>query len=177
MYPTLQASDLIPYGRIRKTHGYQGAVIIALDSEYVYELEPEFLFIAIDEIPVPFRVDDMRGSMDQWIVSLEGIQNLEHSDPLVGFQVYVHREERHHNSNDSDQILLYHTLVGFTLKHANGIDIGTVVYLDTSTANLLLTVDRPSGEVYIPLVEEWVVGLDEKKQSITMNFPMQLLEL
>lgn len=176
MYPSIRASDLIPYGRIRKAHGYQGAVVITLESEYVYSLEPEFLFIAIDEIPVPFRVEDMRGSQDQWIVSFQGVQNLEKSEQLVGLQVFVHREEQPHEEHHHLP-LSSHFLCGFMLRHVNGMEVGHITHLDDSTANLLMTIQGDDHKLLIPLVEEWVIGLDEHNRSITLDFPLELLEL
>lgn len=172
-FPTIDPKQLVPHGKIRRTHGNQGEVSITLVSPVLEELDPEFLFLLIDEIPVPYRVAGIRGKGEQFIVGFEGIENLSDAEQLVGLQVQIHQGELSEDSGDF-QI----TLRGYQLQHAQGAIIGRIADIDSSTANILILVERPNqSAVAIPLVEQWIVAIDRDNQIITMDFPLQLLDL
>lgn len=172
-YPTLDPKDLVAYGRVRRTHGNQGEISVSLASSAWEELEPEFLFLLIDEIPVPYRVENIRGGGEQFIVGLGGIDSLTDAETLVGRQIQIHRDELPEDSSD-----MHLTLEGFTLLSGNHEPIGTIVAIDATTANTLLLVTRGDDvEVTIPLVEEWITAIDAELHTITMDFPIELLNL
>lgn len=173
-FPSINPNALHAYGQVRRTHGHQGHLVINVLSNDLYELDPEFLFIVIDEIPVPFEVEEMRGSREQLIIALKQINSLEEAERLIGSKVLIHEEEL----SESTDIHHQSDLVGFQLFHPTLQKIGTVIHLDESTANQLLTIEQTDGDdVIIPLVEDWIMNIDPKARKLTLNFPEELLHL
>lgn len=172
-YPTIDPKQLVAYGKIRRTHGNQGEVSIALASPALEELDPEYLFLLIDEIPVPYKVSNIRGGGEQFIVGFEGVEDLSEAELLVGLQVQIYQDELPEDSNN-----LPITLNGYELRHLNGDTIGVIMDVDTSTINILILIERPDHtNSTIPLVEQWIEAIDNERRTITMDFPLELLDL
>lgn len=173
-YPSIDFNALHPYGVIRRTHGHQGNVIISVLGESLFQLDPQFLFIVIDEIPIPFEVEEMRGSKEQLITTFKHIETLTKAEKLVGYKVLIHEDELS-GIDDSESIS---DLIGYDLYHPTLQKVGTILHLDDSTSNLLLTIETPDGSsIMIPMVDEWVVDINSQSRRLTLDFPEELLEL
>lgn len=173
-YPTLKASDLTLYGKVRRTHGYQGELLVTLASPSYEEILPEFLFPVIDEIPIPYRVEQVRGSIEQLILKLQELHNLCDAEPFVGCDLLILKEELpEEDESDSSKI------IGYTLLHKRGEIIGEIVAIDNTTANILLLVELETNhkQVPIPLTSEWLISLDDPNKQLTLDFPKELLQL
>ena len=68
-------------------------------------------------------------------------------------------------------------LLGFALKDIDGTLIGTVVSLEENPAHPLLVVNHEDREVRVPLVDDFLVSLNEEERVIVMNLPSGLLSL
>ena len=49
--------------------------------------------------------------------------------------------------------------------------------VDQSTANALFVVETESGEVLIPVAEEYITGIDHDRKIISLKLPEGLLDL
>lgn len=173
-YPTLKASDLTPYGKVRRTHGYQGELIVTLASPSYEEILPEFLFAVIDEIPIPYRVEQIRGSIEQLILKLQELHNLCDAKPFVGCDLLILKKELpEEDESDGSQI------IGYTLLHKNREIIGEIVAIDNTTANILLLVELETNhkQIPIPLTSQWLISLDDQNKQLILDFPKELLQL
>lgn len=172
-YPTINPKELLPYGVVRRTHGHQGEVSITLSAPTFDGVEPEFLFLLMDDIPVPYRVANIRGGGDQFIVGFEGMNNLSDAEPLVGWMVQIHQSELPEEHSEHPTMLS-----GYVVHHPEAGEIGAIVDVDTTTSNILILVERPDeSEVTLPLVEQWMEAMDHEHRTIIMNFPLDLLDL
>lgn len=170
---------LVRYGLVRKTHGHKGNIVLSLENEGMLDLEPDFLFIEREGIPVPFRVIEMTGTKDHLITTLSRLSSSEEADLLRGAKVYVTQElyDTQVVIEDLEELSLYH-LLGYAIKHTSGEHIGELSGIDESTANILLILTSPEGEyIYIPFVEEWIVDIDHTKKIMTIDCPTEILTL
>ena len=67
--------------------------------------------------------------------------------------------------------------VGFEITDEEKGSIGRVLAVDQSTANALFVVETESGEVLIPVADEYITGIDHDIKIITVNLPEGLLDL
>ena len=69
--------------------------------------------------------------------------------------------------------------VGWCVVDEGGASIGEVVALTENPAHPLLEVERPDGHgvASIPVVEEFIVAVDEDSRTVTVNLPAGLLDL
>ena len=170
---------LVPYGSIRKAHGHKGSFIVMLKHESLLDLEPDFIFIDIDGIPVPFRVEEMSGTKNHLITTVSRVLSGEEAESLRGAKVYVLKSlyDEQIDPDNMEELSLYH-LIGYSIAHSSGDEIGTLATIDESTTNILLILETKDGEeVYIPFVEEWITGLDHQKRSIEIDCPLEILAL
>lgn len=175
-FPSINPNDLLPFGVIRRTHGRQGDLTIALSREDLFHVDPQFLFLLIDEIPVPYEVIDIRGNKEQLIFSFEDIDDMDKAANFIGTKVLIHKDEI---PNGLEKFSSQPEIVGYLVVHETTGTVGTIEHLDNSTANFLLIIKKSDdgNEVMIPLVEEWITSIDSQNKILTLNFPEELLEL
>ena len=67
--------------------------------------------------------------------------------------------------------------MGYQLTDTAGHAVGTVESVDTSTANVLFSVDRKGEELLIPVAVEVVRTVDHAARRIAVDIPEGLLDL
>lgn len=169
--------SLSPYATIRKAHGHQGEVTVSLEDEAYWELDPTHLFILVDHIPVPFEVVNIRGDASRLILKLSQIRTDKEADKYKGQQLLVDSallaSVKRETSNDR-------ALIGIEVYHPEAGFIGTIMDIDTSTPNvlLLLKTKEEEKEIYLPLVDEWILDFaPDDKGTLLYNCPKGLLIL
>ena len=69
-------------------------------------------------------------------------------------------------------------MIGWTVRDVNEGVLGTVSDIVENVAQSLMEVERPEGgSVLIPLVEEFIVGIDEDACEVTVQVPEGLTQL
>lgn len=168
---------LFPYGFIRKTHGHKGEVIIELEDENLFDLDPDFLFVEIEGIRIPFAVDSLRGVPERLICKFEQVSTEEEGDRLRGARLFIPAESlsEAEDSDDGEDM----DIIGLKVVHPKGGLLGEIVDIDDSTENELLLVrsDSDGREVLLPFVSEWVQYVDEKKGELFYDYPEELTEM
>lgn len=176
MYPPILFSHLVPYGTVRRTHGHKGSVVIQVHSEELFALEPQFLFVEYDGTYIPFGVEEMRGTKEQLITTLQFIETEEEAMRYRGASLFVHTRELEGLplSTSSASPL---SVLGKEVYHTSGILIGTLQRIDDTTANVVLVISSPSGdEVLIPYVEEWIVNDKKLDEGWVLDCPIELTQ-
>ena len=64
---------------------------------------------------------------------------------------------------------------GYTILDENGKPLGTIVDVDDSTENVLFEVDNEGTQFYVPVVEDFILAIDEDNRTLTMNLPEGLV--
>ena len=73
--------------------------------------------------------------------------------------------------------LLDDDLIGFRVEDVNARYLGTVDRIDDSTINTLLVVDGDKGEIFIPLIDDFIESIDEGAETIIVDVPEDLIKL
>ena len=167
---------LIPYGFIRKLHGHQGEMVVELLSEDLFDAEPEYLFLEIEGIPVPFAVESLRGDISRLILKLDRVDSEEEASAYRGCKVLVSKSDlsTHEFETDEDD-----DIIGFNLIHPEDGPLGVVSDIDDTTENVLLLIkqDRDGADIILPLVEDWIVSVNEDTREIVYDYPPGLIVL
>lgn len=162
--------QLIRVGRIIKTHGVRGE----LSAETtVDDLESyRAIVCSIDGINVPFFVSAVRSrGVASVLLTIDGIESEHAARMLVGHPFYVLRSE--YADNEDEVACDYFT--GYTILDEIGKTVGTIVDVDDSTENVLFEVDNDGVQFYVPVVEEFILAIDEDNRTLTMNLPEGLV--
>ena len=108
---------------------------------------PEFVFIKRDGLFVPFRSEQIAS--------------------LMGEEIWLLRSDI---QESGDSMLTWQDLVGFTIIDESG-TIGVIEHIDESTMNTLATLEE--GRM-LPLHEDFITAIDDKKKQIQVSLPFEL---
>lgn len=158
-------------GRITKTYGFEGAVVVRSESGITGEPEQgEPVFVVIDGIPVPFFTRDaFSPSPGMLVISFDDYLTSESVSSLKGCEVRIAGE-----AEESDDLA---SLNGFMLTDSNSGFSGTITSVLQNPGQLLAVVNAPGGEIFVPLHPDLIVRIDRKRKSIEMSLPEGLVKL
>jgi 16S rRNA processing protein RimM len=167
-----QWDDMVLVGRIARTHGIRGQVIITPDTDFVEER-----FAAGSTLWTrsgALRVTSTRVQNGRPVVGFEGCSTLDHAARLAGLELRVPEEMLRPLAPGS---YYQHQLVGATVETTAGAEVGRVTRVSGGAAGSLLIVEGTRGEILIPMVEGICLEVDIDAKRIRIDPPAGLLEL
>lgn len=172
----INKNNLIEIGKFQKTHALKGELNAILDipEEYVEDGNP--LVIETDGIPVPYYAESVRpkGSAS-FLIKLEGVDTVEDAAELVNSPISVPKDILQEYVGD---VMFEDDLEGFKVIDTHFGEIGELEYIDDSTENELMVVRTPDDEeIYIPLVDDFIINIDEENKEIHTSLPEELITL
>ncbi|MBQ2170791.1 MAG: 16S rRNA processing protein RimM [Paludibacteraceae bacterium] len=168
----IQAQDLIAIGTMRRPHGHRGEIQCQMQNDYWDQADPEFLFLQLDRLYVPFRVMDWRGKgADTLIFTLSGIESEPEAARLVGAPTFMRRADL---TAEAEEQIAWSDLVGYRVIDRESGTLGTVAEVDEQTINTLLTLD--DGRM-MPIHEDFILSIDTRAHELHVNLPFELSSL
>ena len=171
----LPAEDtLLPAGRIVKSYGTEGEVMIAFQegiADLLKRDEPVWLFY--DGLPVPFYITSI-----QAVVRLEDIDTLADAEEAAGKEVWLDPTDYPELSETDTHILTedgltLEDLVGFALLDQDGRSAGTIADIQDYSGNICLELSG-SGAL-VPFHDDLIIDIDIEKKTLTMSISEGLL--
>ncbi|MBR6550253.1 MAG: 16S rRNA processing protein RimM [Paludibacteraceae bacterium] len=158
--------QVISIGRITRTHGKRGEIQCLTSNEYWDNAEATFLILSMDNILVPFRVLDWRGKgSDSLIFQLDRITDEQSAQSLIGCQAYMLASDL---SDDDELLPTWQSLVGYRVLDTDQGELGTIIHVDESTINTLITLDN---DLLLPLHEDFIINIDQHNKLLTICLP------
>ncbi len=168
-------NDCFELGKITKTHGLKGEVILWLDVDFPEDYEDlESLFLEVNGELVPYFIETYRPSGNRAIVHFEDITTLEKAETLVNLNAFLPLDEL--PELDDDQFY-YHEIIGFQVIDKQLGTLGTVQTVHAMQAQDLLVMDYKGKEVFIPVIDEIVLDADKAAKVLNVNLPDGLLDV
>ena len=177
----MPADKLLSVAKVLKSNGADGQLVLG-----IYEMEAEsFLsltlqnkvpvYIGFDGLPVPFFVEDglPRGT-GKVLVRLTGIHGEKDVEEVLGARVWMEKSSM--EDEEGGQMEDAALLIGWMLCD-KGEPVGRITAFEDIPGNPCLGVRKGENECLIPFREEFLLGLDEKRQRLDMALPDGLLEL
>jgi 16S rRNA processing protein RimM len=162
-------------GRITKTSGYEGAVIIKLEKSFTENIpRMESVFLEIEGRPVPFFISgsDYSGA-DILKVAFEGYNSDKKVSEFAGCRVFLTGNFPTPVSDDDFQ-----TLTGYKVLTQDNELLGSITDVIHNPGQWLLTILSEEGkELLIPLHEDFIVSIDSMKNIIVMDIPEGLTDI
>ena len=159
---------LHPLGRIIKTHGYHGTVVLVADQPLNDEMEgPEELFVVIDGLQVPFPVEDFTLITDTSAhVQLEFINNCDEASGLVSCEAYTTVAPQ-----KQEQETAWEQWIGFTVHDAKCGKIGVIRQIEDYKGNIVLQLIEGGRETLISFYPELVTHIDNDEKILYIAMP------
>jgi 16S rRNA processing protein RimM len=171
----IQTGELIRAGQIFKPHGLKGELSFGLSNSSLEAESDFFIFLLVDGIPVPFYVTSVRmKSEETGLIMLDGVVNEEQARELAGSDIYL---QQYQISDANDDEMAVEMLIGYTLIEEQAGEIGVISSIDTTTENTLFVIESGDDEILIPVVEAYILSIDQEQKIIEMSLPEGLLSL
>jgi len=163
-------------GEIVKTHGIQGEMTLRLfDGLTIDSINAEFLFLDIDGGLVPFFLEEAREkNQNDVLIKLEGLGDEKLAARYINSQVYVPGSDD--EKNEAEQFST-HQLIGYKAYDVTLGELGEIVGIMDISKNPLFEVKRGEQEILIPITDDFIQGLDDKKREILFNLPEGLIDI
>lgn len=166
-------------GRVSKSNGTDGEVVLTLsvDPEDIDLTEP--VFIDFDGLPVPFFIESssLRGRR-KLLVHLTDIRSFDDAEELVGREVSVDAAVDDSDPFEENDFSL---LVGWTLVDADASApaqgdskcgaVGVISDFVDIPGNPCLEIQTKKETVMIPFHEDLIVSADPENRTLVMDIP------
>lgn len=158
-------------GRITKTYGFEGAVVVRSESGITGEpQEGEPVFVVTDGIPVPFFIrESFITSRDTLIISFDDYLTTESVAHLRGCEV------RAEGTDEFPEELA--ELTGFSVTDEQSGLSGTITDIVRNPGQLIAVAVINNQEVLIPLHPDLIRSVDIENRAIRMALPEGLIQL
>lgn len=167
--------DCFELGKITKTHGLKGEVILWLDVDFPEDYEDlESLFLEVKGELVPYFIESYRLSGNRAIVHFEDIDTFEKAEGMINLQAFLPLDELPELENDQ---FYYHEIIGYQIVDKNLGNLGTVQTVHSMQAQDLLVMDYKGKEVLIPVIDEIVLKAEKEQKILHVSLPEGLLEV
>ena len=177
----LPAEDtLLPVGRIIKSYGTEGEVMIAFQegiADLLKRDEPVWLFY--DGLPVPFYITSIQPKGPRKaVVRLEDIDTLADAEEAAGKDIRLDLADYPELSGtDAHTItedgLTLEDLIGFSLQDQDGHKAGTIGDIQDFSGNICL--ELTGSGALVPFHDDLIIDIDIEKKTLTMSISEGLL--
>jgi 16S rRNA processing protein RimM len=163
-------------GRIARTHGHRGQVIVNPETD-----APEsrfrvgsMLYLKGVEGPTPITVTAMRIQAGRPVIGLAGVDSMTEAERLAGAELRIPDAEL---APLAAGTFYRHDLVGCDVVTEQGRVVGRVTGVEGPIASRYLVVGEGAGEVLVPLAEAICREIDVRRRRITISPPEGLLDV
>jgi 16S rRNA processing protein RimM len=163
-------------GYVHRPHGLNGEVSVeqVADAGNPFEPGEELVWIRGDQRR-DLKISGSRAHAERWLVSFEGIENVEAARELSGGALCVEAADLPEASPD---FWWSHELEGWSCEDERGEKLGAVKRSEQTPAGPQLTLESPAGrEVLVPFVRPIVVEIDRERRRVILDPPEGLMDL
>lgn len=174
----IRKEDVIEIGKFLKPHALKGELNAVLDVDGAYAEDGNPLIVEMDGILVPFYIESFRSKgTESCLIKLVGIDSQQDSRQFVNKIVYGLRSDLV-DYFDSEDMDIESDFIGFKMIDKELGEVGNVIDIDDSTANVLFVVESPEQRViYVPAAEEFITAIDDERKIIETSLPTGLIDL
>lgn len=162
-------------GKITRTHGLSGNVILKLDTD-----QPEFynniesIFVQINGLLVPFFIEKQQWTKDNSKIIAFKNATLQMAEQVVGKSVYLPLSTLPKLKGNQ---FYYHDVIGFEIYDEQQKFCGKIKEINDQTAQHYFILDLKGKEVIIPIIKDWIIAVNREERQMKMQLPEGLLDV
>ncbi|MBO7477399.1 MAG: 16S rRNA processing protein RimM [Salinivirgaceae bacterium] len=169
----MDVKDFVEVGRVVKTHGVSGELIIELDNPSILEDSNEPVVLEIEGLRVPFFIKQAQAvSAQRARVQFDCTRTEQRAKTLVGCKVFVNPAIF---DDIDDEYASPNAIVGFSVVDKKHGDIGKVQSVENLNVNPIMVVGEK--QTLVPFHPEFVTKIDFRKHQVRVSLPDGLLEI
>ena len=165
--------ELFQFGTVIGTHGLRGDLKVRPLTPGGDALrEATAIVLRRGESAETYRLRKASVHKGNLLVRLEGLEDIESAEPLVGSEVLLPYNQLGELSEDE---YYWHELQGMVVTDGRCGDLGTIDDILTTAAHDIYVVNGPRGEVLIPAVDEFITEVDMTHHRMKVDLPEGLV--
>ncbi|HBK84101.1 MAG TPA: 16S rRNA processing protein RimM [Flavobacterium sp.] len=172
----MQKKDAFYLGKIAKKFSFKGEVLIYLDTDepYLYE-NLESVFVELHKNLVPFFILKSAIHKNNFLrVQFEDVSTEKDADTLINCEVYLPLSFLPKLEGNK---FYYHEIIDFIVEDVRLGKIGIVKCVNDSNYQPLLEILNGELEIFVPLIDSFIVEVDRKNKVFKMDIPEGIVEL
>jgi 16S rRNA processing protein RimM len=173
---SMQKEDCFYLGKIVTKYSFKGELLAKLDTDQpeLYE-HLDAIFVQVRNNLIPFFVESSQlHKSDLLRVKFEDVDTEGDADALIKSELYLPLKFLPKLEGNK---FYFHEVIGFKITDKNFGEIGIITAINDSTAQALFEVDRNGIDILIPMNDEFIIEVNRKTQTITVETPPGLIEL
>ena len=171
----MENQDYIYLGKILKPFSYKGELKIYIEDFYIDQIkELDSFLLKIQGSYIPFTIKAItKNKSNIFRISLDGIDSEDLAKKLTGIEIYSENNliKSENSKTNKNYIFIY-----FVIYNNNSI-IGKIIDIIENKNQDLFEVIVNEKRILIPIVDEFVVNIDNDNKKIIMNLPEGLTDL
>lgn len=163
---------LVEIGKITKPHGLKGTLKAIINIPIRQgKKSPDVFFLDTSLKPLPYFIENLSLSNNEWLVKIEDINDLETANKLRGKNIYV--EEKWVGKSKPEQT----TYIGFKLIDKTLGEIAIIEELLEMPMQQIARLIYKNKEVLVPLNQTFIEKVDTQRKILFINLPEGILDL
>jgi len=172
----MKKEDCFYLGKIVKKYSFKGELLAKLDTDQpeLYE-NLDAIFIQVRNSLIPFFIESSQlHKSDLLRLKLEEVKTEADADSLMKSELYLPLELLPKLEGNK---FYFHEIIDFNIVDKNFGAVGIIKGVNDSTAQALFEIDRNGIEILIPINDQFIVDLNRKTKTITVDTPPGLIDL
>jgi 16S rRNA processing protein RimM len=155
--------NLLPIGRVIKTHGVKGKVKAEYFGEDLHRFSHyrEIFIVGEKGRPEPYELIEAIPRPPGLILRLKGIEKIEEAESLRGKEIFIKKEALLELEEGE---YYWADLLGMRVETREGKGIGKVKEIFSTGAHDVYVVEGKRGEILLPATEEVIQSIDLEKR-------------
>ena len=177
MYDHAAGGQPVAVGRVSKTFGLNGELVINLYDTFPYEnANGESVYVGIDGIWTPFFFGSFRRrGQSKAVVVFDDMDTEYRASELVGREFFLFTSPD--DPGDAEEEIYLEDLVGYRVRLKGYEGEGEITGFIESDFNPLFEIGWNGSEILIPAADDFIVEIDEKHNILLLDIPEGLLDL
>jgi len=168
------AKSYVKIGSILKPVGTRGEMKTDIPDEFLEDfIHAGHIFLLINGSYVPYFIESVRET-NQILVKFEEMDDPEDASTISLKDIYM--EEKNVTSSEFANQKDKEQLLGYTVFSENE-NIGTITGVEIFPQQIMAVVQRDSKQFYLPLIDQFIVDIDDNAKVIHMNLPEGILDI
>lgn len=172
--------DYISIGYTKKTHGTKGHLKIKVNNQYLEDFaQAEVLFFEVKGKLVPHFIEDINFG-HQVITKFEDIDSREAATYITAKEIFLRTKDILADKDRELEVvetLAFAKYINYTLIDTEQGSIGKIEEIVEYPQQEMAVVIYKNKEILIPLNQQLINSIDDKKQTILLDLPEGLLDL
>lgn len=170
----IREEEVYKIGKINKPHGVKGEMSFTFTDDIFDRNDGDYLILKIDGILVPFFIEEYRFKSDTTaIIKFEGIDTVEKARRYTNTEIFYPKS----GVNEEEEEMSISYFIGYEVYDVHHGYIGKITDIDDNNINMLVYVEKDSGEeIILPFHEDLIVDADHSRKTITFDLPDGMIE-